>query len=34
MPFLTETIWQLAKGQEFFKEKALIIAAWPESKKE
>jgi valyl-tRNA synthetase len=29
MPFLTEQVWQMAKGQEFFKEKALIIAQWP-----
>jgi len=31
MPFLTEQIWQLAKDQEFFKEKALIIAQWPKT---
>ncbi len=29
MPFVTEQVWQLAKGQKFFKEKALIIAQWP-----
>jgi len=33
MPFLTEQIWQLAKDQEFFKEKALIIAQWPKTLK-
>lgn len=32
MPFLTEKIWQMAKGQEFFKENALIIADWPKAK--
>ncbi len=29
MPFITEQVWQLAKGQKFFKEEALIIAQWP-----
>jgi len=33
MPFVTETIWQIAKKQKtgFFKEEALTIASWPRS---
>jgi len=34
MPFLTETVWQIGKEKQpnFFKEKALISAPWPNQK--